>query len=168
MPGQPNCCFVSGTGHSRGAELEVDGELAPDWLIGSGYTYNQNETADDSVPTTSTPRHLLKIWTSTALPGAYSQWTVGGSLRAQTPARGNRFFSCDAQFQNCVPEEAVGMRAYAVLDLRAGFEVDANWQVALSLNNVFDKRYYLSQNTPTMNVWYGEPRNFMIRIDAKY
>ena len=41
-------------------------------------------------------------------------------------------------------------------------------QVALSVNNVFDKRYYLSQNTPLQSLWYGEPRNFMLWIDAKY
>jgi outer membrane receptor for ferric coprogen and ferric-rhodotorulic acid len=57
---------------------------------------------------------------------------------------------------------------YAVLDLRAGYQIRSNWQVALNVNNSFDKRYYLSQNTPALAVWYGEPRNFMLRIDAKY
>ena len=46
--------------------------------------------------------------------------------------------------------------------------ISPNWQVALSVNNVLDKRYYLSQDTPEFSVWYGEPRNFMLRIDAKY
>jgi len=36
------------------------------------------------------------------------------------------------------------------------------------VNNVFDKRYYLSEETPSATFWYGEPRNFMLRIDAKY
>jgi outer membrane receptor protein involved in Fe transport len=43
-----------------------------------------------------------------------------------------------------------------------------NWQVALNVNNVFDKRYYLSDAAPYTAFWYGEPRNFMLRIDAKY
>lgn len=43
-----------------------------------------------------------------------------------------------------------------------------NWQVALSVNNVLDKRYLVSQNTPGLGIWYGGPRNFMLRIDAKY
>jgi hypothetical protein len=37
-------------GRSRGAELEVDGELAPGWLIGSGYAYNLYRTGDRSFP----------------------------------------------------------------------------------------------------------------------
>ena len=62
----------------------------------------------------------------------------------------------------------VGQRAYAVLDLRAAFGINPSWEVALSVNNVLDKRYYLSQHTPAMNVWYGDPRNFMLRIDANF
>lgn len=165
VPG-PACCYVSGTSHSRGVELQIDGEAASGWLIGGGYTYNQNKTADGGIPSTSTPRHLFKLWTSTILPGAYSQWTVGGSLRAQTAARGSGVFFCNSQ--SCPLGEVRGQKPYAVMDLRAGFDVNRNWQVALSLNNVLDKRYYLSQNSPDTTVWYGEPRNFMLRIDAKY
>jgi outer membrane receptor for ferric coprogen and ferric-rhodotorulic acid len=117
---------------------------------------------------TSTPRHLLKIWTSARLSGAFSRWTIGGSLRAQTTAPGGDIEGCDAQSQNCGLRAKVTMRPYAVLDLRAGYQLSPNWQVALSVNNVFDKRYYLSQNTSGLELWYGEPRNFMLRIDAKY
>lgn len=164
----PSCCFVSDNDRSRGIDLEVDGELAPGWLIGSGYTYNLNEAAGGRIPITSTPRHQLKIWTSKALAGDLSRWTVGGSLRAQTAARGSLLFNCDATLTSCVSTEVTGQSAYAVLDLRAAFEIDANWEVALSVNNVSDKRYYLSQSTPDLNVWYGEPRNFMLRFDARY
>jgi TonB-dependent siderophore receptor len=164
----PHCCFSSANGRSRGLELGVDGELAPGWLIGSGYAYNLYATGTPDLPVTSTPRHLLKIWTSARLSGAFSRWTIGGSLRAQTTSRGARIIDCNAQFQNCVPVEVVDTRPYAVMDLRAGFELNRNWQVALSVNNVLDKRYFLSQDTPDLAVWYGEPRNFMLRIDAKY
>jgi outer-membrane receptor for ferric coprogen and ferric-rhodotorulic acid len=62
----------------------------------------------------------------------------------------------------------IGTRPYAVVDLRAGYRLDPHWQVALSVNNVLDKRYYLSQNTSDESLWYGDPRNLMLRIDAKY
>jgi outer-membrane receptor for ferric coprogen and ferric-rhodotorulic acid len=168
----PFCCYRSATGRSRGVELGVDGELAPGWLIGSGYAYNAYATGTPDLPVTSTPRHLLKIWTSARLSGAFSRWTIGGSLRAQTASPGAPGTvlapRCDAQGQNCVRPVYVTMWPYAVLDLRAGYQLSPNWQVALSVNNVFDKRYYLSQDTPGVELWYGEPRNFMLRIDAKY
>jgi len=118
-----------------------------------------------------TPRHLLKIWTSARLPGALSLWTLGGSLRAQTTSPPALLEGCDpagpdAQGPGCLHD--VTARPYAVLDLRAGYQLSRNWQVALNVNNVFDKRYYLSENTPNTTFWYGEPRNFMLRIDAKY
>jgi outer membrane receptor for ferric coprogen and ferric-rhodotorulic acid len=164
----PLCCYTSGAGRSRGMELGVDGELAPGWLIGSGYAYNLYATGTPNLPVTSTPRHLLKIWTSARLSGAFSRWTIGGSLRAQTVSPGAPVEYCNAQGQNCVLGVDVTTRPYAVLDLRAGYQLSRNWQVALSVNNVLDKRYYLSQDTPSQALWYGEPRNFMLRIDAKY
>jgi outer membrane receptor for ferric coprogen and ferric-rhodotorulic acid len=171
VPGQSNilgCCYTSTAGRSRGVELGVDGELAPGWLIGSGYAYNLYATGTYDAPVTSTPRHLLKIWTSAKLDGAFSRWTIGGSLRAQTASPGEQVVGCDAQGQNCTLSPYVTTRPYAVLDLRAGYQWSRNWQVALSVNNVLDKRYYLSQDTPDVGFWYGDPRNFMLRIDAKY
>jgi outer-membrane receptor for ferric coprogen and ferric-rhodotorulic acid len=164
----PGCCYTGGAGRSRGVEIGLDGELAPGWLIGSGYAYNQYATGTPNLPVESTPHHLLKIWTSARLSGAFSRWTIGGALRAQTASPGAATEYCDAQGQNCGLGAEVTMRRYAVLDLRAGYQLSPNWQVALSVNNVFDKRYYLSQDTPTLGVWYGEPRNFVLRIDAKY
>lgn len=163
-----DCCYVYGTGRSRGAELEMDGELAPGWLIGSGYTYNLYDAAGGSIPITSTPRHLLKIWTSKTLSGDLSRWTVGGSLRAQTAARGSLAYFCDPAAGVCAEREVGALKPFAVLDLRLGFEIDPKWQAAISVNNMFDKRYYLSQHSPDLTVWYGEPRNLMLRIDAKY
>jgi outer-membrane receptor for ferric coprogen and ferric-rhodotorulic acid len=164
----PLCCYASAAGRSRGAELGLDGELAPGWLIGSGYAYNLYATGTGDFPAEPTPRHLLKIWTSARLSGGLARWTIGGSLRAQTAAPGAPVDYCKAQFQNCVLGTDVTMWQYAVLDLRAGYQLSRDWQVALSVNNVFDKRYYLSQDTPSLALWYGEPRNFMLRIDAKY
>jgi outer-membrane receptor for ferric coprogen and ferric-rhodotorulic acid len=169
VPGPSNilgCCYTSTAGRSRGVELGVDGELAAGWLIGSGYTYNLYTTGTYDAPVTSTPRHLLKIWTSAKLAGAFSRWTVGGSLRAQTASPGQQLVVCNAQ--NCTLSPLVTTSPYAVLDLRVGYQLSRKWQVALSVNNVVDKRYYLSQDTPNVGFWYGEPRNFMLRIDAKY
>jgi outer membrane receptor for ferric coprogen and ferric-rhodotorulic acid len=168
MPnGIPLCCYRSGTGLSRGVELGIDGELAPGWLIGSGYTYNLYDPGTALVSETSTPRHLLKVWTSARLTGAFSRWTIGGTLHAQTASLGGLVPGCLAPGRCGQNAEAI-MRSYAILGLRAGYQISANWQVALSVNNVFDKSYILSQDTNTLALWYGEPRNFMLRIDAKY
>jgi TonB-dependent siderophore receptor len=166
----PFCCYTSGAGRSRGAELGVDGELAPGWLIGSGYSYNLDASVGPlpNFPVTSSPRHLLKIWTSARLSGGLSRWTVGGGLRAQTAPPGAPIYKCDAQYQHCMQVVEVTASSYAVVDLRAAYKLTRNWQVALNVSNILDKRYYVSQNTPGLDLWYGDPRNFMLRIDAKF
>jgi len=163
------CCYTTGVARSRGIELGLDGELAPDWHIGSGYSYNLFATGTPEFPSDSTPRHLLKIWTSAKLTGRLARWTIGGDLRGQTGAPpGGPIYRCDAQGQNCASGGLVTIHPYAVVDMRAGYQLNSNWQIALSVNNTLDKRYYQSQNSPSFTLWYGEPRNVMLRVDAKY
>jgi outer-membrane receptor for ferric coprogen and ferric-rhodotorulic acid len=55
-----------------------------------------------------------------------------------------------------------------VINLRAGYQIDAHWRAALSVNNVFDRIYYQTIGIPTGNNWYGEPCGFVLRVDARY
>ena len=158
-----SCCFLGATAYSRGAEAEINGEIVAGWLIGAGYTYNLNEAAVGGTLSRPTPRHFLKMWTSLPLSGALARWTVGGSLRAQSRAPGTIVASC-VRGAGCTDVE-VPQKRFAVLDLRAGFQIDPNWQVALTVNNVVDKRYY---DSLASSLWYGEPRNYALQIDARY
>jgi outer membrane receptor for ferric coprogen and ferric-rhodotorulic acid len=87
------------------------------WEILTAFTYRET-------------RHLLKLWSSTQLPG--------------------------------------DLGSFAVIDLRAGYQIDAHWRAALSINNVFDRIYYQTIGTPLNGSWYGAPRGFVLRIDGKY
>jgi outer-membrane receptor for ferric coprogen and ferric-rhodotorulic acid len=158
------CCFVTADGKSQGVDLELNGALAPDWKIGIGYTYNENEGADGSVLSMLTPPHLFKAWTSVALSGALRRWTIGGDLYAQSANRVETVYCSDI---DCA-DVAATQRGYAVLALRAGFEINPNWQVALLLNNALDETYYESIGSPALHRWYGEPRNWTLRLDGRY
>jgi outer membrane receptor for ferric coprogen and ferric-rhodotorulic acid len=57
---------------------------------------------------------------------------------------------------------------YAVLDLRAAFNIDSNWSASLSVDNVFDRIYYESIDTPLLRGWYGPPRTAILRIDGRF
>jgi outer membrane receptor for ferric coprogen and ferric-rhodotorulic acid len=54
-----------------------------------------------------------------------------------------------------------------VAELRFAYEFNPHWRAALSVNNVFDRVYYQTIGTPYEGNWYGEPRNVLLRIDAK-
>jgi len=160
---RPFCCYVNADSRAYGAELDLSGELAPGWLMTGGYTYNQTN-ADDSLDQPHlSPRHLLRLWTNVQLRGALSHWTVGGGLQGESRTKVGGEVFCD---QDGCPQ--LVQKSYAVLGLRAAFRIDEDWQLALSVDNVFDKTYYESVEPYELRSWYGPPRNFTLRVDARF
>jgi len=167
------CCYLpNGTNKSRGVDVELNGALAPGWLIGAGYTFNINHALDGGDLSSATPRHLLKLWSSKQLPGASQHWTIGGSVQAQSSNFADGFV--------CPQYDSMGdclgsprpirevQGSFAVINLRAGYQLNTHWRAALSVNNAFDRIYYQTIGTLTSGNWYGEPREFVLRIDGRY
>ncbi|HEY6642667.1 TonB-dependent siderophore receptor [Povalibacter sp.] len=166
------CCVAGATHRSEGAEIELTGLLQPGWLIGAGYTFNHNEAALGGDLSSWTPTHLFKLWTSKQLPGVLDRWTIGGSVHAQSPysVRGT-YCEQPLIFDFCGGEAVVVdtiQSEYVTVDLRASFDFSPNWQLALNVNNIFDKAYYQTLGASHLNNWYGEPRSAMLRLDGRY
>ncbi len=166
------CCYLpSDSIRSRGVDLELNGRLAAGWLIGTGYTYNVNYGDSSGDLPGATPRHLLKLWTSKQLTGVLSRWTVGGSLQAQS-RNYQGYVTCPMDSQGNCTGDFVFLKTtqgpYAVVGMRVSYQVDSHWQAALSVNNVFDRVYYQTVGASDSNNWYGTPRNFLLRLDARY
>jgi outer membrane receptor for ferric coprogen and ferric-rhodotorulic acid len=93
-------------------------------------------------------------------------------LHAQSRS-GENYIECpfDAQ-ANCIGPFNTLFRtrqgSYVVGSLRIGYQLDSHWRVALNVNNVFDRIYYAGVGSAYSSNWYGEPRNLMVRVDAKY
>lgn len=172
LAGQLQCCFHPETSKSEGFDLELSGELAPGWLIGSGYSFNRNEAAWGGVLSSATPRHQLKLWTSKQLPGVLDRWTIGGNLYAQSSNSVDASYCPQVIFNIVCTVDSVPVRAtqdaYAVLDVRVGFAIAPNWQAALTVGNVFDEIYYQTLDESLVNNWYGEPRSVTLRIEGSY
>jgi outer-membrane receptor for ferric coprogen and ferric-rhodotorulic acid len=168
------CCFLStGTNKSKGLDAELDGALAPGWLIGAGYTFNINHGLERGDLSTATPRHLLKLWSSRELTGELAHWTIGGSVQGQSSNFADGIICAQLNsLGNCVGTQQQPTRAvqgpFVVINLRASYEIDAHWRAALSVNNVFDRIYYQTIGTPAGGNWYGEPRGFVLRVDGRY
>ena len=170
---QPNCCYLpSGSNRSKGLDVELDGTLATGWLIGAGYTYNINHGQFGGELSSRTPRHLFKLWMSEQLPGRWNRWTVGGNLQAQSSNfTEGQYCPQSSQLGPCISpivsyKEVQG--SYAFVNLRAGYQVNPHWRATLSINNVFDRIYYQTIGSPATGSWYGEPRGFLLRLDARY
>ena len=169
--GELACCVFGVTHRSEGVDIELTGLLQPDWLIGAGYVFNRNESGQGGKLSSATPTHLLKLWTSKRLPGELDRWTLGGSVHAQSSYSTSGTY-CEQAVGAWCAGPSIGIEAiqreYATLDLRASFDINPNWQLALNVNNIFDKVYYQTLGSSFVNNWYGEPRSAMLRLDGRY
>jgi outer membrane receptor for ferric coprogen and ferric-rhodotorulic acid len=168
----PCCALSNGRNKSKGADAEVSGTPASGWLIGAGYSFNINHGEFGGDLSSSTPRHLLKLWTSNELSGRWQRWTVGGSLQAQSGnfmagtycPQPDHLGNCAGPFEYFKNVQG----SYAAASLRVAYRIDRHWRAALTINNVFDRVYYQTVGSPDGGNWYGEPRNFMLRFDGSY
>ncbi|AIR90606.1 TonB-dependent siderophore receptor [Pseudomonas cremoricolorata] len=159
----PDGCYrASDKVRNKGIELELTGEILPDWNVSAGYTYTQSkyiggqQKGDDF--NGASPRHLFKVATDYRLPGTLEQVRVGGSFYAQSKMT-----------QTEVGEDYnIQQDAYHLTNLHAIYEINRNLELQYNLDNVFDKKYY--QTLGNTNYWnfYGEPRNFNMTVRARF
>jgi iron complex outermembrane receptor protein/outer membrane receptor for ferric coprogen and ferric-rhodotorulic acid len=162
-----NCCYIAqGKVTSRGFDMEVGGEVRPGWQLAAGYTFNN--TRDHSTAKTYssiTPRHLLKLSTAYTLPGALSQWRVGGSATIQSThyVSGTALSASGAS----VPFDFT-QDGYALWNAMVQYRIDPRWTLTLNVNNLFDKTYYQTLGSTFSNNLYGAPRNAMLTLRGSF
>lgn len=156
-----SCYEAAGKVRSKGIELEVQGQLTPNWQLGAGYTFAQAKYVKDANAAnegrlfdTDIPRHLFKLSTSYTLPGELNQWRIGSSLYRQ-----NRIYNRGATYM-------VEQDAYTLVDFMLGFKPTEHIDARLNLNNAFNTKYYnsLSSSVTVPSNVYGEPRNLMLSV----
>ncbi|NER60969.1 TonB-dependent siderophore receptor [Pseudomonas sp. MAFF212428] len=172
VPFGGSCCYVSqGEVVSKGVDLEVSGELLPDWSLMAGYTFNHNQNrSNDAVFSTQTPKHLFKLWSTYRLPGEFNDLKVGGGVNVQS----SNYVSGKVPVLNNVgdvirlEDYEYRQAGYAVWNAMAEYRLDDHWTLAYNLNNVFDKTYYSTVGSSVAANWYGEPRNHMLTLRGTF
>ncbi|HKS13527.1 MAG TPA: TonB-dependent siderophore receptor [Pseudomonas sp.] len=135
----------SGT-KTRGFEMEMAGEILPDWQVSASYTYAQIEDSDGDRLLTEVPRDTLKLFTSYRLQ-SLPQLKVGGGVRWQ----GAEYYKGAGPNKETFEQDA-----YSVVDLMAQYAFTPQTSVSVNMNNVFDKTYYTAIGA---RGWYGTPRS---------
>lgn len=165
-----DCYVAEGEVRGEGFETEISGELLPNWQITAGYTYVDTEYLRDRIRTggasanegksfrTTTPEHLFRVWSDYKLPGALAAWSVGGGVSAQS----------EIYSLNTTTNVRYDQSGYAIWNLRVGYKLDDHWSLALNINNLFDKEYYLRLGTVASGNRYGEPRNTMVTLRGTF
>ncbi|MFJ1300616.1 TonB-dependent siderophore receptor [Pseudomonadota bacterium AL_CKDN230030165-1A_HGKHYDSX7] len=155
------CSRAAGLVQSQGWEAEVSGSPLPGWDIVAGYTYTNAKYLRDSDPANVgqrfgadvLPKHLFKLWTQYRFNrddfgGALVGWRVGMGMQAQSN----------------VQTTSVYQGGYATVSARVGYQIDKNWDAALSVNNLFNREYLRTPGYGIFYNLYGDPRNAMLTL----
>lgn len=160
MPDPANPLFSIGAGkmRSQGMEAELSGSPLPGWNITSGYSYTSTRTLEGSddqkaqLYTFIAPRHNVNLWTNYRLAGALDKISVGGGLR-----------SVSSMYRLNGPVK-FAQGPVTTVGLQAGYRLSPTLELSLTVNNLFDKKYYTRVWAAYGSNFYGEPRNAMLTL----
>ncbi len=150
---------IDGT-KTRGFEVEVAGAVNERWNISAGYTYRTSEDVDGNPIYRDQPKNTLKIATDYRPALLDDRLRIGGAVRLQSGTDSMDFANDDT-------EPSVHQGGYAVFDLNTIYQVNDQLEVSLSVNNIFDKKYYATTGFYD-TVVYGESRTAELVLRAKF
>jgi outer-membrane receptor for ferric coprogen and ferric-rhodotorulic acid len=181
-----SCCYINNPKPfiSYGLDFEISGEIARNFEVSAGYTYNitkdniYNVRSDGSIgPIFSfAAKHLVKIWGTYRFPdeGALKGLIVGGGVNGQSKSyvtgfactaydvdpNSGRYCSAGRDFDYTEPGRAI---------ISANIQYDLNRSMSLSLNleNLLDKTYYQTLGGVDGGNWYGNPRSFTLTLRTR-
>jgi outer membrane receptor for ferric coprogen and ferric-rhodotorulic acid len=161
-----SCCWIgNGEVVSKGVDMEVSGEIMPDWMLMAGYTFNMNRNKNADAPlSTQTPKHLFKMFSTYRLSGVLSDFKVGGGVNLQS----SNYFRGQVTSNGATNAYDFSQAGYAVWNALAEYRVDEHWTVTYNANNIFDKNYYATVGSTSATNWYGEPRNHMLTLRGTF
>lgn len=164
--------LAGGEAHMRGIEFEINGEILPNWEAMAGYTYTDTRfknTVGAAGSEFYTPEHMIQLFTKYTFDGS-GTWTdglfVGGGVKLFSSFKNvSRSVNAKTGATSATAIEAPG---YGVVDLQAGYKFNENLTASLSVNNVFDKKYYERVGGTGVFNFYGEPRNVVFKLNATF
>lgn len=150
--GLPETAYRASDGAtSQGFELELSGQLAPDWNLAAGYTQFSLKDADDQNVNTRYPRKLLRLFITYRLPGALNGLTIGGGLSWQSETYTDAVNPLGAT-------QRITQGAYGLVSLMARHDFNPHLSLQVNVNNVTDKKYFALFDAYDQ-LTYGAPRN---------
>ena len=156
------CQIAQGEQRSRGVEAEVSGQIGSNWNLSAGYTLNNTKNVRDTASNTgkairtTTPRHLLRLFSSYTLPGDLHAWSAGGGVNLQseiTSQSGTAF---------------ARQGGYTTASAFVSYRINRNLQAQLNVSNLFDKVYYEKIREYGPGYYYGAPRGAMLTVRGQY
>ncbi len=144
----------SGT-KTRGFELELSGELTPDWQASASFSRNIVEDSDGHKLNTHVAQNTAKLFTTYTLRSIGNGLTLGGGVNWQSEIFSDNMGPSSVRFTQ---------DDYAVVDLMARYPITKNLSATVNVNNLLDEEYY----TSTSSSYYGTPRNATVGLRMEF
>lgn len=171
-PGDPDSVIQYGKREVEGVEVGVVGQLTDAWQLIFGYTFQDTEVEEGSIPSSGgpstqtgaainfSPKHSATLWTTYKLPMAL---TLGGGLRyVDSQAR-----TINADLAS-VTTGIVEVESYAVIDAMAAYDFTSNVGVQFNAYNLADEEYVASVNNSGQRYFPGTPRSYLLTLNLKF
>ncbi|MDQ4139802.1 MAG: TonB-dependent receptor, partial [Bacteroidota bacterium] len=155
----------NGQVRSRGAELELTGNILPHFSLNANYAFNHSEVlnadiaAENGMMAANAPKHLAGLWAKYTF--------VTSVLRGFGFAIGGNYLSqrrMEIQVNAVNTGELIWdyWPAYTLANAALFYNLN-KFKVRLNLNNVFDKRYFVG-GYDYFRTSPGAPRNYLATI----
>ena len=143
---------VSGV-ETKGYELEVSGQLTPQWQVHGGFNHQTPRRNGERVATLA-PETQFSLYSSYKLQGLFNGLTLGGGARWQGSTWNSVSHPTLGKVQHTTD-------SYWLFDANARYAFDDHLSAMLTVNNLLDKKYYsLFDSTYA----WGEPRNATVTL----
>ncbi|AOA59750.1 TonB-dependent siderophore receptor [Acinetobacter larvae] len=167
-----SCCYIGNNNVvMSGVELELSGEILPHLTGSIGYSYfnNHDDFKTISWRKITLPRNTLKAW----LDYKMQDWTVGINVAAQskqyaTGSTPTHYDQETGKWGAPYVDYQFNSPGRAIWGAQLGYTVNPHLRVDFRVNNIFDKVYWQTIGDASGYNWYGEPRNYMLTLRAKY
>ncbi|AOA56929.1 TonB-dependent siderophore receptor [Acinetobacter larvae] len=141
---------------TKGFEVEVAGQILPEWNIQAGYTQAETKDNNGQRINTDRPKQQFKMFSTYNLPILDRKLTVGAGLNWQSEFYDNSKTGLNYQ--------AFRQKSFTLVDLMARYTINKDLNVSFNVSNLTDEKYRL-------NTWantYGDPRRYTASIHYNF
>lgn len=142
--------YVDGTEKRQGVEVEVTGQILPNWHTTFGYSWVKSEDAKGEKTNTSTPAQTAKLFTTYRLP----------MLEGLTLGLGANYMS------RYYTSDVLSQKAVTVVNAMARYDVTPQTHLQLNVDNIGNEKYVSSFGWSQIS--YAEPRKATLSLTHKF
>lgn len=162
-PIDPDLLVERGAERSRGFEIDIIGNLLPNWQIFASYAYNDSKIIKDSNPELigarkqNTPKHSAHIWQK-------YQFKDISSLEDFAIGLGYQYSGTKIPMYS----RAFKVPSYNIVDAAIYYNPKNSFiELALNVNNIFNTTYWVGAQH-YLRLFPGTPRNYNLSATFKF